>query len=221
MYLIVNLPYLQCPGNKCCETKKRSTNKIFFFLLLEQLAKVFKYLRLNTDLPSTLHTEEAGTQDIKSRIHNGKPGLSEDCLIISTVGFCLVVIFPSPQRDIWGHLNKLLPWAVWHFAALWEWWGKRQVGTMAAHLSTRPSLPACMGLLQTFAIAERHGGVVSVAPIADIEGCRAACPCEVEILHTNPQTALGLFSASCLRSVEQGLGSRPESLAKSLLLFHL
>lgn len=36
----------------------------FFFLKLKQLEKVFKYLRVNTDLLSTLHTGEAGTQNI-------------------------------------------------------------------------------------------------------------------------------------------------------------
>lgn len=96
--------------------------------------------------------------------------------------------------------------------------------SVTACLSHHPLPPCLHRVVQTSAIPQRHGGVVSVAltHIVYAEGCRAACPCEVEeIPHANPQTALGLFSASCLRSVEQGLGSRPESLAMSLLLFHL
>lgn len=59
---------------------------------------------------------------------------------------------------------------MWHFEALWDWWGKRQVGWASwlgwvwLHAwATSPSLPACMGVLQTFAITQRHSGVVSVA----------------------------------------------------------
>lgn len=44
------------------------------------------------------------------------------------------------------------------------------------------SLPACAGMLQTFAATQRHGGVVLLAPaVAYLEGwgpesCRATCP---------------------------------------------
>lgn len=83
-----------------------------------------------------------------------------------------------------------------------------------------PSLPG--GVADLWHYSETLWGCECCPRLAYVESCRAACPGEVvEIPHANPQIALGLFSASCLRSVEQGLGSRPESLAKSLLLFHL
>lgn len=94
--------------------------------------------------------------------------------------------------------------------------------SVTARLSHQP-LPPCLhgGVADLCHYSKTQWGCECCPHIAYTEGCRAACPCEVEIPHANPQTALGLFSASCLRSAEQRLESTPESLAKSLLLFHL